>query len=150
MEFMLGNFQRENIIPESFKLVNYILQNKISKTRLYFLTKKKEKKKKSKKKEKEITEGNLSSTSSLELSDCILLPEQSLLIESTTERLALREEIDRAYGEFAKIDQIKDASKQQEEIARIDIVNRRKKLREERAARVLPVPSIILHPTTVA
>ena len=68
-----------------------------------------------------------------------LLPEQSLLIGSTTERPALREEIDRAYEEFAKIDQIKDASKQQEEIAHIDIVNRRKKLREERAARVLPV-----------
>ena len=44
MEFMLGNFQRENIIPENFKLVNYILQNKISKTRLYLLTKKKRKK----------------------------------------------------------------------------------------------------------
>ena len=72
-----------------------------------------------------------------------------MLIGSTTERLALREEIDRAYEEFAKIDQIKDASKQQEEIAHIDIVNRRKKLREERAARVLPVSSIILHPTTV-
>ena len=72
-----------------------------------------------------------------------------MLIGSTTERLALREEIDRAYEESGKIDQIKDASKQQEEIARIDIVNRRKKLREERAARVLPVPSIILHPTTV-
>ena len=72
-----------------------------------------------------------------------------MLIGSTTERLALREEIDRAYEESAKIDQIKDANKQQEEIARIDIVNRRKKLREERAARVLPVPSIILHPTTV-
>ena len=78
-----------------------------------------------------------------------MLPEQSLLIGSTTERLALREEIDRAYEEFAKIDQIKDASKQQEEIAHIDIVNRRKKLREERAARVLPVTSIIWHPTTV-
>ena len=77
-----------------------------------------------------------------------MLPEQSLLIGSTTETLALREEIDRAYEEFAKIDQIKDASKQQEEIAHIDIVNRRKKLREERAARVLPVPSIILHPRT--
>ena len=72
-----------------------------------------------------------------------------MLIGSTTERLALREEIDRAYEESAKIDQIKDASKQQEEIAHIDIVNRRKKLREERAARVLPVPSIILHPATV-
>ena len=71
-----------------------------------------------------------------------------MLIGSTTERLALREEIDRAYEESGKIDQIKDASKQQEEIARIDIVNRRKKLREERAARVLPVPSIILHPRT--
>ena len=71
-----------------------------------------------------------------------------MLVGSTTERLALREEIDRAYEESAKIDQIKDASKQQEEIARIDIVNRRKKLREEKAARVLPVPSIILHPRT--
>ena len=148
IEFMLGNFQGEKIIPENFKLVNYILQNKLSKTRLYLLTKK-NKKKKSKKKE-EINEGNLSSTSSSELSDdCILLPEQPLLIGSTTERLALREEIDRAYEESAKIDQIKDASKQQEEIAHVDIVNRRKKLREERAARVLPVPSIILHPATV-
>ena len=72
-----------------------------------------------------------------------------MLIGSTTERLALREEIDLAYEESAKIDQIKDASKQQEKNAHIDIVNRRKKLREERAARVLPVSSIILHPTTV-
>ena len=112
MEFTLGNFQGETIISESFKLVNYIIQNKLSKTRLYLLTKKKKKKKKSKKKEKELTESNLSSTSSSELSDdCILLPESSLLIGSTAERLALREEIDRAYKESAKIDQIKDANK---------------------------------------
>ena len=90
MEFMLGNFKGEKIIPENLKLVNYILQNKLSKTRLYLLSKKKEKKKKSKKKEKEIAKSNLSSTSSSELSDdCTLLPEPSLLIESTTERLAL-------------------------------------------------------------
>ena len=44
MEFTLGNFQGETIISESFKLVNYIIQNKLSKTRLYLLTKKKEKK----------------------------------------------------------------------------------------------------------
>ena len=40
IEFMLGNFQEEKIIPENFKLVSYILQNKLSKTRLYLLTKK--------------------------------------------------------------------------------------------------------------
>ena len=50
MEFLLGIFQRYKIVPESFKLVNYILQNKLSKTSLYLLTKKKERKKKSKKK----------------------------------------------------------------------------------------------------
>ena len=65
-----------------------------------------------------------------------MLPESSLLIGSTAERLALREEIDRAYKESAKIDQIKDANKQQEESARINIANRRKKLREKRAAHV--------------
>ena len=50
MEFMLGNFQRKNIIPENFKLVNYILQNKISKTRLYLLTKKKKKRRRARRK----------------------------------------------------------------------------------------------------
>ena len=44
IEFMLGNFQGEKIIPENFKLVNYILQNKLSKTRLYLLSEKKRKK----------------------------------------------------------------------------------------------------------
>ena len=117
---------------------------------MYLLTKNKEKKEKSKKKNIEITESNLSSASSSELSDdCILLSESSLLIGSTTERLALREKIDRAYEKSAKTNQIKDANKQQEESACINMVNRRKKLREERAARVLLVPTIILHPTTV-
>ena len=50
MEFMLGNFQGEKIISENFKLVNYILQNKISKARLYLLTKKKEKRKRARRK----------------------------------------------------------------------------------------------------
>ena len=72
-----------------------------------------------------------------------------MLIRSAIERLPLREEIDRAYEEFVKTDQIKDANKQQEESAHINIVNRHEKLREERAACVLPVPFIILHPTIV-
>ena len=43
MEFMLDNFKGEKIIPENFKLVNYIVQNKLSKARLYLRTKKKRK-----------------------------------------------------------------------------------------------------------
>ena len=42
----------EQIIPKNFKLVNYTLQNKLSKTHLYLLTKRKERKK-----EKEQEEG---------------------------------------------------------------------------------------------
>ena len=72
-----------------------------------------------------------------------------MLIGSTTDRIALREEIDRAYKESAKIDQMKDANIQQQESACINIINRRKKRREERTALVLPVPSIILQPTNV-
>ena len=75
-------------------------------------------------------------------------PEPSLLIGSTAGRLALQEETDWAYEESAKIDKIKDANKQQEESAQINIFNRHPKLREETAACVFSVPSIVLHPTT--
>mgnify|MGYP002803975490 FL=1 len=136
MKFNLGNFKGDEIKRDGFSLAGYIAQHKLSKVRLYLLSK--------------VEEGN--ETISLSDSEEELPPafdiqhdeahSSSSLLGSSSERKKIREEQDKEFHESLLLDQFADFEKEQEIERMTNEVKKSDSIYKSRCERVPEEPSI--------
>ena len=136
MKFNLGNFKGDEIKHDGFSLAGYITQHKLSKVRLYLLSK--------------VEEGN--ETISLSDSDEELPPafeiqndeaqSSSTLLGSSSERKKIREHQDEEFHESLRRDQFADFEKEQAIERMKNEVTKSDSIHKSRCERVPEEPSI--------
>ncbi|CAB4007487.1 Hypothetical predicted protein [Paramuricea clavata] len=142
MKFELGNFKCEEIKDEGFTLARYITQHKLSKARIYLLSK--------------LEEGNERvslSNSEDELPSAFELPpafdspdhecqSSAILLGSSLERSRLREQQDAEFRESLFRDQQTEIEKEQEMEQFRDQLNKQENLYKARCERVPQEPNL--------
>lgn len=141
MTFKLGNFKCEEI-NEEFTLAKYIAKHKLTKVRLYILTRMSPKPKKK-------SEAHYSSDDDFDLSTSAFDRKQDTpsgnltgLLGSSEDRRSLRESQDDEYLESLATDQAKESEKREELLRCQAETERQESLRQARATRVSDEPDI--------